>query len=542
MLRNVPLFGVGNKGKSSNVSAQERVNLFVEIPADPEANGISLFPMPGTTTFVNFGANPSRGFYVKGNVAYVVNGSTLWEVAADGTTTSRGTLNSTGGRVDITDNGTQMLIVDGTDGYIFLFSPTAQTISTITRVGTLATLTTAAAHGLMTGMQVTVAGATPSQYNGTYTITVTGATTFTYVMASDPGSSAAPVGSYTIASAFAQITDADFPASTTCAFLNGYFIVQETDSARFYISASYDGSSWDALDFATAESDPDNLVRVFVENGLVVLFGEKTTEFWGDSGAADFPFARIGASAIEWGLAARWSLAKFDSSLIFLRRNKLGAVQVCRMVGNDAVPVSNPEIDYIFSTYSAVENATGFSFMVSGHPMYQINFPTPNESWVYDGKSNEWHRAQYGASGRHRGELQANFLNRPYVTDYENGKLYLLDQDVYTDDGTYIVREFVTRHNKTGDFSRIPQLWLEMEAGVGLNSGQGSDPQVMLQISRDGGHTWGAEVWRGIGAIGQYRARAVWNALGRARDWLFKFRVTDPVKTVFVAAWAKVER
>jgi hypothetical protein len=78
-----------------------------------------------------------------------------------------------------------------------------------------------------------------------------------------------------------------------------------------------------------------------------------------------------------------------------------------------------------------------------------------------------------------------------------------------------------------------------MEAGVGLVSGQGSDPQIMMQISRDGGHAWGAEVWASLGAIGQYRARAIWNRLGRSRDWLFKFRVTDPIKTVFVAAWAR---
>lgn len=466
MLRNVPLFGVGNKGKSVNVNAQERVNLFVELPTDPEANGIVMYPTPGTTTFVNFGANPNRGLYQKGDVAYAVNGSTLWEIAANGTTTSRGTLLTTGGRVDITDNGTQMLIVDGTYGYIYTFATTT----------------------------------------------------------------------------LAQIVDADFPASTTCSFLNGYFLVQKTSSAQWYISGLYDGTTWDALDFATAESDPDNLVRIFTDNGTVILFGEKTTEFWGDSGAEDFPFARIGSAAIEWGLAARWSLCKFDNSLMFLRKNRLGAVQVCRLSGTSAEPVSNEEMDYLFSTYSSVENATAYSYMVSGHPMYQINFPSANVSWVYDGKSNEWHEARYGDDGRHRGEIQVNFLNRAYVSDHENGKLYLLDQDVYTDDGNYIVREFVSRHNKNGEYIRIGKLWLDMETGVGNQTGQGTDPQLMMKVSKDGGHTWSNERWASIGAIGRYLTRAVFNRLGRGRDWLFKFRVTDPVKTVFVSGWAQYER
>lgn len=464
MLRNVPLFGLGNKGKSANVNAQERVNLYVEVQDDPEANGLVLYPRPGLTTFVNFGASPARGFYQKGDVAYVVNGATLWEIAANGTTTSRGTLLTTGGRVDITDNGTQMLIVDGTYGYIYTFATTT----------------------------------------------------------------------------LAQITDGDFPAPSTCAFLNGYFIVSKTDSAQFFISALYDGTAWDALDFATAESDPDNLVRLMVDNGALYLFGDKTTEMWGDSGAADFPFARIGASAIEWGLAARWSLCKFDGSLIFLRKNRLGAVQVCVLAGNQAMPVSNPELDYVFAQYDA-ENATGYSYTVSGHPFYQINFPSDGVSWLYDGLSKCWSKVQSG-SGRHRGEIQVNFLGSSYVTDYENGKVYLIDGDAYTDDGEPIVREFVSRHNKGGDFIRIPQLWLEMEGGVGLATGQGSDPQVMLQISRDGGHEWGTELWRSFGAIGQYKARAVWNRLGRARDWLFKVRCTDPVKTVFIAAWATYDK
>lgn len=69
-------------------------------------------------------------------------------------------------------------------------------ISSITRVGTTATLTTTTNHGRTTGDTVTVYGALPSQYNVTGTITVTGVTTFTYTMASDPGASASPVGAY----------------------------------------------------------------------------------------------------------------------------------------------------------------------------------------------------------------------------------------------------------------------------------------------------------------------------------------------------------
>lgn len=469
-MKPVPLFGLGNVGKSVNVNAQERLNLYVEIQTDPETNTVALYGTPGLVADANLGANPNRGLYQKGDFRYLVNRDTLWQLANDGTLTNRGTLLTTGGRVDITDNGTQMIIVDGTYGYIYNFN------------------------------------------------------TF----------------------AFTQITDVDYPASQTTTFLNSYFINQRTDTAEFYISAPLDGFTWDALDFATAESDPDRLVRVIANNGQLVLFGEKSTEFWGDSGAADFPFARVGASGVEWGLAARWSLCKFsDSALIFLGKNRLGQVQVFMMSGYTPVPVSNPELDYTISQYSAFSDATGFAYMLSGHPFYQINFPSANdgagESWLYDGLSNAWSRVGQDEA-RHRAEIQINHQDQSYVSDFENGKLYLLDENTYTDDGATIPRQLITRHQATGDYSRISQLWLQFEAGVGLVSGQGSDPQVMLQISRDGGHEWGGELWRSIGAMGKYRARAVWNRLGRARDWLFKVRITDPVKVVMVAAWSQYGR
>jgi hypothetical protein len=71
-------------------------------------------------------------------------------------------------------------------------------ISSITRVSTTATLTTSTNHGLSTGAFVTVSGAIPVEFNGTYSITVTGVNTFTYVMTSTPSADATTVGSYVI--------------------------------------------------------------------------------------------------------------------------------------------------------------------------------------------------------------------------------------------------------------------------------------------------------------------------------------------------------
>jgi hypothetical protein len=462
VLKPIPLFGLGVSGKSVDVSAQERLNLYCELQTDPETNTLAIYGTPGLVSVANYGSYPARGAYAMGDFRYFVFGNALWKEANDGTKTNLGALVTSTGFVSMVDNGTQIMIVDGTSGYI---------------------------------------------YN-------------------------------TVTLAFVEITDPNFLGGNTVTFMNGYFIVSVPNSGKFQISALYDGLAWDALDFATAESNPDDLVRVIANNGQLLLLGDLVTEFWGDSGAADFPFARVGGSAIEWGLAARWSLAKFDNSLIFLRKNRMGAVQVCTLNGYNATPVSTPELDYILGNYAAVSDATAFSYMISGHPFYQINFPTANASWLYDGQSNSWSKLQSG-TGRHRADIQIQYLTGFYVTDYENGFVYRLDQSVYTDNGTPIIRELICRHQPTGDYSKFGQLWLEFESGVGLVSGQGTAPQVMMQISRDGGHTWGAELWRTMGRMGMYRARAIWNGLGRARTWTFKFRISDPVRVALVSAWGK---
>jgi hypothetical protein len=90
------------------------------------------------------------------------------------------------------------MIYDGTQWFKVATTTTAATISTITKSGTTATLTTATAHGLITGNRVTISGASSSEYNGTFVITRTGANTFTYTMLSTPAANATVVGTYTV--------------------------------------------------------------------------------------------------------------------------------------------------------------------------------------------------------------------------------------------------------------------------------------------------------------------------------------------------------
>lgn len=379
--------------------------------------------------------------------------------------------------------------------------------------------------GVMTnrGTLLTTSGRVYFADNGTSIMVVDGQFGYTF-NTSTPG---VPI---------AQITDVDFPTPNTVTWLDQYFIVDKASSGRFYISALGDPTTWDALDFANAEGNPDNLVRVFSDHGELIPFGDVTTEFWGDSGTADFPFARLGSSVVEWGLAARESLAKFESSLMFLGRNRMGECQVVLLNGYTPQPVGGQDFLDAINKYTTVNDATAFGYMNNGHPFYQINFPTAGKSWLYDGATKVWGEVG-GDTTRHRANMGVFFISRMIVADYENGKLYVLDKSTYSDNGASITRKIVSRHLFSNDYIPISELWIDMETGVGLVSGQGSDPQVALRVSEDRGHTWSNEIWRSFGPMGDYREppSARWNRLGSSCSWTFELTITDPVKVAIMS-------
>jgi hypothetical protein len=92
-------------------------------------------------------------------------------------------ITNTAGKFLVACNGVDpVMIYDGSAWFYVATTTTAATISSIARTSpsATATVTTATAHGLITGNRVTISGASESTFNGTFVITKTGASTFTY--------------------------------------------------------------------------------------------------------------------------------------------------------------------------------------------------------------------------------------------------------------------------------------------------------------------------------------------------------------------------
>ena len=342
--------------------------------------------------------------------------------------------------------------------------------------------------------------------------------------------------------AFAQITAEGFEGAERVRYLDGYFLGSK--GKKVFCSGLQDGTSWDALDFTTAEGHPDAVTALEVLGRELVVFGPESLEVYTNVGGSDFPFARMAGGFIPAGLAARDSVANLDGSLFWVGRTANGQGVVWRNNGFEPVRVSTHAVELAISGPD-MENATAWTYSERGHVFYCLN--CGDQTWVYDCSTRLWHeRAELrdGKLHRHRAEHHALVYGLHVVADYANGTLYALDEASCTDAGAPILRMRRSPHLSKGRvrvFHQSFQLDAEMGSvdpsvtrtvppvGDADPETRGIDPQVCLRWSDDGGLRWSDERWASLGKTGQRNARAIWRRLGSARDRVYEITITDPV-------------
>ena len=347
-------------------------------------------------------------------------------------------------------------------------------------------------------------------------------------------------------SAFGAISDPDFPGAVTVSYIDGYFVFNQPNSQLIWITSPLDGTQIDPLEFKSAEGSPDGVVGLVVDHREVWVFGTNSIEVWYDSQALDFPLERIQGAFNEIGCAAAYSIAKLDNGLFWLGADARGQGIVYRANGYTGTRISTHAVEWQIQQYGTLSDAIGYTYQQDGHAFYVLIFPSADTTWVYDVSTQVWHeRAGWsnGAFTRHRSNCQMAFNNQIVVGDYANGNVYAFDMDAYADNGQIQkwLRSWRALPSGQNNLKRTSQhsLQIDMESGVGLNLGQGDDPQVMLRWSDDGGHTWSNEHWAAVGKIGEYYKRVFFRRLGmtlKLRDRVYELSMTDPVKTALMGA------
>lgn len=341
--------------------------------------------------------------------------------------------------------------------------------------------------------------------------------------------------------AMTPIVSTAFYGADNVYFLDGRFIFNRPGTGQFYLSDLY-AVTFDPLYFATAESSPDNLIAHIVDHREIWLFGNLTTEIWSNTGGANFPYERLQGAAVETGCAAAASVRRMDNSIVWLGQDDKGYGIVWMVKNYMPARISTHAIEYAIASYGDVSNAIGYVYQQEGHMFYMLTFPTVQRTWCYDVATHAWHQRAWmdsnGQQQRHRSNCHAFAYGKNLVGDFVSGNIYALDMNTFTDAGDQIRRSRSCAPINGEDFGwqQFHNLQIEMEGGVGLIVGQGSNPQAMLTYSDDGGHQWSSERLASMGVMGQYRARVRWTRLGRSRDRVFRVTISDPVKVIIINA------
>jgi hypothetical protein len=463
----IPLLAPPNEARHRSHSARKLINYYLVQNRSDEEYPYIAYPSPGATLFASITGNSVRGAIEWRGMGYVVIDASFYSVSPAGSVIYLGALNTSTGRVKMAtiegNNGGQMVITDGLNGYLFLFNTNT----------------------------------------------------------------------------FTQITDEDFPnGAEVCTSHDERFIVPVPNTSNWQISNTADGSTWQALQVASKRSKDDLLMAPYYHNLYIWLFGEESIETWINTGNEDFTFERQQGLALSYGLSAKFSIAEAGNQLFWLGRNASGSPMVFQSNGFQPTVVSTDDLNYLFSIADTVTDVFSYALTIEGHEW--VVFTSPSEDWtyVYDLTTQLWFKWEsYNSDtlsyGRHFSNCHMLLGNKHIVGDSTSGNLYQLDFSTYTEKGNRIRRIIESDHM---DFDRrmvrVSNLEIKCETGVGLTTGQGSDPQMQLELSKDYGNTWGVPRFRSPGKLGKYKDRLHWPSCGSARQLTIRLETTDPCKWV----------
>jgi len=374
-------------------------------------------------------------------------------------------------------------------------------------------------------------------------------------------------------------SDGAFQGASIVDIVDNYFVYNRPSTQQWAASNLLSPITY-GLSYASKFTGPDNLVSLVCDHGQVYLLGEQTSEVWADQGTFPFAFQRIPGSSSQHGLAAANSIARLGNSFAYVAKNNRGQAEIVIMNGYFPQRISTHAVENTLVNQS-ISDAIAYTYQLEGHECYVVTFPSLDITWVYDVTTQLWHKWLWTDSQnnyhRHRSNCSAFFQNVVLVGDWQNGQIYQLDPNNYTDNSDSIRRLRRCPHLTT-DLQRqyFDELQIQFQPGVGttgLSNVEGNlvgdplligplnsyligpnddiiiglqqnlnaltpttDPQAMLRWSSDGGSTWSNEHWSAIGKTGKYRNRIIWRRLGWARDRVYEVVVTDPINAVIVSA------
>jgi hypothetical protein len=470
-----------NRARFGLAGAERHINCYVEQLGDEAADPSVIVAHDGLSDFATMASAGVRGMIEVGAYLYVVSGRQVYRVDAGGGVTTIGGI--------------------PTDGPVYM----ARNRRAVPQIGILSS-------GLF---YVIDTGANTLQL-------VTGATS-TSATLTDPTLTDPTLTDPSLGSSSSAWT---LPPGSSLTVLDGYGIIP-VSNGRWFTTGIDDFTTIDELDFGTADSNPDEIVRAETREGEVVLFGTRSTEWWKDTGDVDFPFKDGRVAIAELGCLAAGSVAKIDRTLAWIAHD--GTVRL--MSGYDGQRISTHAVERDIAS-AVPEQITSTSWAARGHSFYQIS--SPDWTWCWNRTTNTWSERQSYGNTRWRCSTVSKFGTKWIAGDATLGKLYTMSPDVAVEGNAPLV--MTVRTPPVHSFPNrldASALYVRPVMGVGTNTGvtQDDNPELMMRLSFDGGEVWNGEDRASLGRQGERIERVKFTRLGHipAQGCTFEFSISAAV-------------
>jgi len=489
----LPLIGGAYSARSIIANAQRAINLYPEPNRQDAGAPMTHYQRSGLRQLVAGISAPVRGLFRASNGnGYAVIGSNVYSISSSWGLTLLGTITpSRTNPVSMVDNGFEILLVDG--------SPQGWTITLSTN-------------------------------------------------------------------AFAQVTDTVFGGADRVDYLDSFLLWNQPGTRNFGSSLSNQFAPLDPLYFGTKTAWPDLLASLVVNRYEIVLFGTVKSEVWYNIGNPQFPFGRMPGSVIEHGLLAKYSIGTSDLSVFWLAQDLQGQALVFRLRGYEAKVISNYALANAIAKMAAsgtISDAIGYCYQQNGHVFYVLTFPTGDQTWVFDDSISDpdlaWHQRAWtdSSNGLHRDRTNccANINGLNVVGDWENGAIYHLDPDRYTDEVSGVlgpisfIRTFphilagrgpdAQPMLADGKQVKFESFIADIESGLGALNSDGTPAKLTLRYSDDRGRTFSGDVLQTSGSPGEYLTQPKWSGLGVARDRVFELEHSINGPAALNGAWVE---
>lgn len=379
-------------------------------------------------------------------------------------------------------------------------------------------------------------------------------------------------------SSFHTILDSNFPSAPgQCAFLDGRFLVNFVGTNQFFASNIEDPSTWQAANYGRLLSQGDTTKGIAVMKSRIYLFGQTTTETWYDAGTPNFPFLPDRNVVFNQGLLATASLAGTEGFLIWLGQSEAGVTSVFMTRGSSSMPVSTPQVELQFQSYSRLDDAVGFLMRINSQLFYILTFPTDDVTWCYNLITQRWSNLAMIDGSRYFGNCHLFVNNTHYMGRYDSPDVYEISREFVTNDGEAMKRqrtgpmimsaqgkravidnmEVYFRQGVTeNDFRLYDSYYIDANGEVYTNPDGNpyvspdflsedisitNFPHCYLSVSRNGGKSYGFQYKSRLGALGDYEYRTMFRALGTFQMFTPQITFYDKMGLIMTGANLAIE-